>query len=219
MRRFLMIALALALAGCATGMSKKECLYADWHAVGYEDGARGAPATAVSPRRAACAKKAAMTVDMNAYLAGREEGLNEFCTPAKGFDLGAHGGRYDGVCSGRDEAAFTSAFASGRGLYERRAAVAEASNELASAEKDIDRLDHQITSASAALVLPTTPTEDRVRILADLKQMTDDRAKAKRALPGLRRDVDLAQRDLDAYENALAANNPPTALRPRPASY
>lgn len=77
MRRVTIIALLFTLAGCAGGMSKDECLYADWRAIGFEDGSRRGPAGAVSSRRTACANKAGVTADMRAYLAGREEGLNE----------------------------------------------------------------------------------------------------------------------------------------------
>ena len=63
---------AVLLTGCAGGLSKDECLYADWRAIGYEDGARGAPASAVSSHRQACAKKAGVTPDMSEYLAGRD---------------------------------------------------------------------------------------------------------------------------------------------------
>ncbi|MBI1366806.1 MAG: DUF2799 domain-containing protein [Alphaproteobacteria bacterium] len=219
MRRILFAAAWLALAGCATGMSKKECLYADWRAIGYEDGARGAPVSAISSRRAACAEKAALAPDMSAYLAGREEGLDQFCRPARAFDLGAHGGRYAGACAGRDESAFLAAFAQGRGLFERQSAANAAANALAAAESDLDRLDHQITKAEAALIAPSTATQERVRLLADLKQMREDRARLRRALPGLRRDLALAERDLDAYKQSFADNAPYAALTPTPASY
>ena len=88
------------LGGCAGGLSKDECLYADWQAIGYEDGARGAPASAVSSHRQACAKKAGVTPDMTAYLTGRDEGLREYCKPSNGFAVGSRGARYYGVCTG-----------------------------------------------------------------------------------------------------------------------
>lgn len=219
MRRVSTIAFLFTLAGCAGGMSKDECLYADWRAIGFEDGSRGAPAGAVSSRRAACANKAGVTADMRAYLAGREEGLDQFCRPAKGFDLGAHGGRYDGVCADRGEALFLDAFASGRGLFERQADVNAAANALAAAEADIDGLEHRIASAEAALISPATPHEDRPAILIDIKQMTGERTKIKRALPALHRDLDYAQRELDDYRGGLAAYDPRGAVSARPASY
>ena len=47
MRRIALLLFSLLLAGCAGGMSKKECLYADWRAIGYEDGAQGRDASAI----------------------------------------------------------------------------------------------------------------------------------------------------------------------------
>ena len=110
-------AFLLALGGCAGGMSKEECLYADWQAIGYEDGARGAPANAVSSRRQACANKAGVTADMSAYLAGRDQGLQEYCRPANAFSIGARGAHYYGVCTGPDGDEFAAAFQSGHQLY------------------------------------------------------------------------------------------------------
>src|SRR3990167_8939124 len=91
MRRIALLLFSLLLAGCAGGMSKKECLYADWRAIGYEDGAQGRDASAIGSRRVACADKAKVTPDMEAYLSGREKGLDQFCRPANGFDYGSRG--------------------------------------------------------------------------------------------------------------------------------
>ncbi|MEZ5893062.1 MAG: DUF2799 domain-containing protein [Parvularculaceae bacterium] len=71
MRAFALIGLAVMLGGCAGGLSKEECLVADWRAIGYEDGARGAPASAVSSHRQACARKPASRPTCAGYLAGR----------------------------------------------------------------------------------------------------------------------------------------------------
>lgn len=117
MRLIVVFVALFALAGCASGMSKDECLYADWRAIGYEDGAAGRSATAVSPRRVACAKKAGVTPDMEAYLAGRDDGLEQFCRPANGFDIGARGVRYTGVCQGSSEGAFVAAYEKGLTLH------------------------------------------------------------------------------------------------------
>ena len=82
MRLLAMISALLVLSGCAS-MSAEECLTADWQAIGYEDGARGAPVSAVTPRRQACAKTAGVQVDMTAYMTGRDMGLVEFLPPGK----------------------------------------------------------------------------------------------------------------------------------------
>ncbi len=49
----------LAVASCAT-MSESECLYADWYAIGLEDGAKGRHVSHVGKRRKACADAGVM---------------------------------------------------------------------------------------------------------------------------------------------------------------
>ncbi len=198
----------LAAGGCAGGMSKDECLYADWRAIGYEDGARGAPASAVSSRRQACAKKAGVTANMDEYLVGRDAGLREYCQPAKGFSVGAGGGRYHGVCNGPEEGAFVAAYQSGNQLYVLERAVSSAANRLAYAEKHLAELRHDIDHAELALVSPKTPHVERVDILVELKNLRDEHERVAASLGGLAADQERAEDDLAAYRDYLAVEGP-----------
>lgn len=203
MRAILFAIVMLMLGGCASGMSKKECLYADWRAIGYEDGAQGRDASAISSRRTACADKASVTPDMQAYLVGREDGLNQFCQPANGFDYGSRGYRYTGACSNRDERAFVAAYEKGLTLYGLTSNYEAASRALANAHADLDNLDASITRAQAALVNPVTPNPERINILADLKTMLARRDKVRDAIPQLVRDVDFAEAELADYRREV----------------
>lgn len=205
MRQLLAIALPLALAGCATGMSKEECLYADWRAIGYEDGAAGREASAIGSRRVACADKAKVTPDMEAYLAGREAGLGQFCRPANGFDYGSRGARYAGVCQGRDEQGFVAAYEMGLKLFGLTENYEAASRALANAHADLDSIEHSIAHAQAALVNPATPHPARLDHLAELKSLYDRRDKVRDSIPHLVRDVDRAQADLEDYRRETDA--------------
>ncbi len=210
----------LALGGCAGGMSKDECLYADWRAIGYEDGARGAPASAVSSHRQACAKKAGVTPDMSAYLAGRDAGLIEYCQASNAFTIGARGGRYYGVCTGPEEGSFVTAYQQGNQLFVLRNDVAHTEHALASAEKRLQEINHQIDHAEAALISPATPHLERVDILADLKNLNEEKQRVKRSFGPLRRDYELAQDELADYRAFLAVNGPyPGAQGVTTASY
>ncbi len=199
MRRFFFALVFLALAGCASGMSKKQCLYADWRAIGYEDGASGRDASAIGGRRMACADKARVTPDMQAYLAGREEGLDQFCRPASGFDHGARGHRYAGVCADRNEKAFVAAYEKGLMLYGLMQNVDAASRALANAHAEVDSLERRISGAEAALVSPTTPHAERVQLLVDLKGLHQRRDKVRDAIADLARDVDRAEAELEDF--------------------
>lgn len=219
MRALFVLLAPLALAACATGMSKKECLYADWRAIGYEDGAAGLDAGAISRRRAACADKARVTPDMEAYLDGREAGLDQFCRPANGFDYGARGQRYAGACAGRDEAAFVASYEKGFALYSYVSRLDAARAALATARADLDRIDHEIAANEAALISPATPHLARADHLAALKHLGEERGKVRAAARDLARDVDAAEGDLAAYQRALAALDRKGAATPTAARY
>lgn len=199
----------LALAGgCAGGLSKEECLYADWRAVGYEDGARGAPASAVSSHRQACAKKAAVTPNMSEYLAGRDAGLLEFCQPTNGFSLGVRGGQYYGVCTGPGEGAFTTAYQQGNQLYTLESDVARTQNALSTAHARLEDVEHKISHAEVALIAPDTPHEDRVHILADLKNLNEEKRRIENSFRPLRFEHERAQEELAYYRAFLATKGP-----------
>lgn len=206
------------LAACASGMSKKECQYADWRAVGYEDGAAGRDAGAIASRRAACAK-ARVAPDMEAYLSGREDGLGEFCRPANGFDYGARGNRYAGACAGRNETAFVASYEKGLALYSYVSRLDAARAALANAQADLNRIEHEIAANEAALISPATPHLARVDHLAALKHLSEQRGRVRAATRDLARDVDAAEDDLNAYQRALAALDGKGATGPTPARY
>lgn len=219
MRAFFLFLAPLALAACASGMSKKQCLYADWRAIGYEDGASGRDASAIASRREACADNAGVTPDMEAYLDGREAGLDQFCRPANGFDVGAHGGRYAGACAGRNETAFVASYEKGLALHGYVSRLGAARGALADAHADLDRIVHEIAANEAAIVSPATPHLARIDHLAALKHLTEERGKVRAATRNLALDVDAAEDDLAAYQRALAALDGNSAAAPTPARY
>ena len=112
----------LNVAGCAT-MSENECALADWHSVGYEDGAAGRAATYLGERRKACAEHG-ITPDTEAWRDGRDAGLEEYCVGGNGYRLGRGNSSYGGVCRDHDESAFLAGFYEGReiGTLEREIA-------------------------------------------------------------------------------------------------
>ena len=217
MLRLFIVAAALLLPACATGMSKKECLAADWRAIGYEDGAAGRDISAASARRASCANNAKTTLDMDQYLAGREEGLGEFCRPANAFDYGARGGRYAGACEGRDERVFVEAFEKGARLHALVLARDHALGALIEAERRLDRIEAEITHHEAALVSPTTPHLERADHLLAVKDARDARLRARDARSDRANEHDRAEYELEAYRRRLAGFD--EAVRASTASY
>jgi hypothetical protein len=165
-----MVAL-LVLNGCAS-MSGDECAVSDWHTIGFEDGSRGYTAERLGDHRKACAKHG-IAPDLRAYQAGREEGVQEFCQPARGFNLGAGGGRYNGVCNGGLEPEFLDAYRSGYHLYSLRSNVSSATYQINARERELAEIKGVIRDKEAQLIDRDTTTEERILLLADLKDLSE----------------------------------------------
>ena len=212
MRIVATILILLIGSGCAS-MSAEECLTADWEAIGYEDGAKGASVSAVTSRRQACAKSASVTVDMAAYMTGRDMGLVDFCRPSNAYALGTRGGVYHGVCAGPEEREFVAAFESGRQLYSLTNAVASARTQIHEAQYDLAQVKKQITHTEVSLIAPATPAAERLHLLADLKHLSERKGNIETAIAALNRDHVRAQQELSDYRSFVAYNGPyPSAV-------
>lgn len=188
----------LAISGCAS-MSSEECAATDWTAVGYEDGARGYTSERFSGHRTACAKHG-ITADFDAYQEGRDRGLVEYCQPGRGYNVGVSGGRYYGVCSADLERDFLDAYNEGFYLYTLRANVSNASSRIAAKERELKSVKSDIRSKEAALIDRETTTEDRILLLADLKELSERTGEIETEIKVLYQELAQYQVDLDNYQ-------------------
>jgi hypothetical protein len=110
------LAAALLLAGCAA-MDKNQCQYANWYAIGLEDGGQGRTLDRLGERRRACAEHGVQP-DGERYAAGRNEGLKSFCTYDRGYRLGAAGNAYYGVCPEPAASDFVAGYRRGKEIHD-----------------------------------------------------------------------------------------------------
>lgn len=192
----------LVLSGCAT-MSGDECLTSDWRAIGYEDGSQGYASSRLGQHRKACAKHG-VTPDFTAYQSGRDEGLREYCQPQRGFNLGVAGGRYNGVCPSHLEPGFLDAFRTGAHLHTLRSNVNSANYQINAKQHELDDLEDVVRSKEAALIASETTVQDRVLILADLKDLSERRGQLEAEIVALIEDRVLYEQELANYEAMLA---------------
>jgi hypothetical protein len=188
----------LVMTGCA-GMSDEECMATDWSAVGYEDGARGYTAESFSRHRKACAKHG-ITADFNAYQAGRERGLVEYCQPGRGYDVGVSGGRYYGVCSADLEPDFLDAYNEGYHLFTLRSNVNRANSGIYAKEQELENVHNSIRAKEATLINPTTTMEERILLLADLKDLSERTGQLEAEIQVLYEERARHQAELDNYQ-------------------
>ncbi|WOI54392.1 DUF2799 domain-containing protein [Parvularcula sp. LCG005] len=88
MRRALMISLVgVSLTACASRLSQEDCEIGDWSTIGYQDGVDGLPAGKVQDRVKECSRFD-IALDQRTYEAGRQSGLEVFCSPEGALDAG-----------------------------------------------------------------------------------------------------------------------------------
>ena len=188
----------LIMTGCA-GMSDEECMATDWTAVGYEDGARGYTAESFSRHRKACAKHG-ITADFGSYQSGRDRGLVEYCQPGRGYDVGVSGGRYYGVCSTDLEPDFLAAYNEGYHLYTLRANVNNANSSIYAKERELESVESEMRAKEAALISPETTVEQRILLVADLKDLSERAGQIETEIQVLYEERARHQAELDNYQ-------------------
>ncbi len=192
----------LVVSGCAS-MSSEECVASDWRSVGFEDGSRGYTSDRIGNYRKACAKHG-VSPDLDAYQSGRVEGLREFCQPQRGFNVGAGGGRYNGVCPSHLEPDFLDAYRTGARLHTLRSNVSSATYQINAKERELDSLDHTVRNKQAELIADETTVQDRVLLLSDLKELSERKGQLEAEIVDLIEDRAHHEAELASYESMLA---------------
>jgi hypothetical protein len=195
--------IALALTGCAS-MSKDECLNVDWRTVGYEDGAAGRSGEAIGQHRKACAA-AGVVPNLDAYRAGRAEGLREFCRPQNGYRVGLSGMSYGGICPEDLAPAFLQAYDAGQELHAREYRVSYAGEQLEHMRRQLDTIEHQMTEAGLATLSPTSTIEERAQALIETKQLAERHERLETDIAQLERDKRRYEQELQDYRAQVAS--------------
>jgi hypothetical protein len=111
----ILLLLASLVSGCAS-MSKKDCENADWHAIGYNDGARGIQPGHLNVYSQRCAEYK-IAPDAGAYQAGWDQGIRSYCTSTTGYNTGAAGLAYSNICPADVAPAFLAGYRQGLDQY------------------------------------------------------------------------------------------------------
>ena len=166
------LAVLLLLQGCAT-LDKDECMLADWRLIGYQDGVAGKSATVVGEYREDCAKHAVVP-DLDAYRAGREEGLQQYCKADNGYRLGNAGRGLPAICPAALADDFRDAYHAGRELYLARSAVNKTHSRINNQKQALSNLEKSRAEKLAALIADGLKADQRVMILYDLNELQQE---------------------------------------------
>jgi hypothetical protein len=190
-----LFATLLVLQGCAS-MDREQCQLADWRLVGYQDGVLGKTAATIGDYSRDCAGHAVVP-DLDAWRAGRDEGLLEYCTNDNGFRLGQAGRGYNGVCPDTSETAFRNAYEAGRAIYLARLQVSSTHSKIYKRRYEIDALEEDKHDKLSALVQNGLRSEQRVLLLYEIHEIETEIDMVGREIIDLERDLALQQAHLD----------------------
>ena len=150
--------------------------------------------------RKACAKHGRKRRTFAAWQNGREQGLVEYCQPGRGYNVGVSGGRYYGVCSVDLEPDFLDAYNAGYHLYTLRSNVSRASSNISAKERELEKVEEEIRAKEAALIAKETTMEQRVLLLADLKELSERTGHLEAEIQVLYEERARYQVELDNYQ-------------------
>ena len=122
MRKSITLAALFAIAACGsldTDTAGNECSPAHWKGFGFEDGVRGLENKNFSIRNEACAKDG-KDIRRTRYMAGYTDGVARFCTAENGYNQGATGYVYTGICPISMEESFVKALKAGHRASQER---------------------------------------------------------------------------------------------------
>ena len=181
------LAILALLQGCAT-LDKDECMLADWRLIGYQDGVAGKSAAAVGEYREDCAKHAVVP-DLDAYRAGREEGLQQYCKASNGFRLGNTGRGFSTICPVAQEGDFRDAYNAGRKLYLARSDVNKTQSRINNSKQTLTSLEKNRAQKLAALIADGLKADQRVMILYDINELQQEMNSVEDEIVGLEHDL------------------------------
>ena len=194
--------LILVLLSNCTVMTEEECVYSDWTAVGYEDGADGRSSDRFGDYRRTCADFG-ITPDFEAWQAGRERGLVEYCQPQRGFQVGQAGGSYNGVCNAQLEPDFLDAYRLGSELFVLRSTLNGIIASLEANNSDVEAIDADVAEIESIIILDETTAAERAALLADMRELSEIRGELEVEYERLIEERVLAEAALADFELSL----------------
>jgi len=161
------------ISGCTT-LGQDECLYADWLTIGYEDGAHGYPASRIGSHRKDCARHG-ITADFNRYQEGRLKGLQEYCMPQMGYNLGTSGKQYNYVCPQDLEAAFLKGYYHGTNVRLAQMEIKRQEENLQEVHDALSFVQKDLQPYEEELALEDIGFQRRKELLDVFKILTEQR--------------------------------------------
>jgi hypothetical protein len=109
--------------------------------------------------------------DLDAYRAGRAEGLLQYCKADTGYQLGNSGRGLSTVCPPHISADFRAAYEQGREIYLARSAVKRARAQIHKRREVLELLEEDKSYQLSELISDGLKSEQRVLILYEIGKL------------------------------------------------
>lgn len=149
--------------GCATTLTKNECLEANWYEIGRIDGSNGEPRAKFQEHVEACSRYN-VHVGREAYYRGRDHGLKIYCTKDRGFDLGILGKKYNTTCPKDLQSEFHDGYTKGKEFYTSEL-------KLSQLKQRMQILEGQMVTKNQQLHSSDIRNEERIQIKTDIQNL------------------------------------------------
>lgn len=199
---FALVTSLLALAGCAS-LSKSQCLAQDWETIGYRDGLSGTQSSALMRHQDACVKHGVVP-DRQAYLAGWQDGVEQYCQPANGFAAGERGAAFSNVCPGHLQRAFHAAYQDGRQLYLAKAEIDDLNRAIVQREGRLREVKSELAGIAAGMLDNESTTADRAAMLITAKDLAQEQGRLESQIEELQAEAAVKSERLENLRQSLA---------------
>jgi hypothetical protein len=192
----------IVLGGCA-GTKRNQCVAWDWETVGYRDGVNGWQSSALLRHQETCAKHG-ITPDRDAYLAGWQAGIVQYCQPTNGFMVGERGGPYGNVCPAHLRDDFHAAYQDGRQLYLVKVDIANIHRAIDARSARLREVKALLAGYATGVLHEEATTADRAGMLLTVKDLALEQGQLEAEIEDLRRQAAAREADLAVLRERLA---------------
>lgn len=198
--------MALVIVGGCASLSESQCIASDWQTVGHRDGMSGRDHSQLLKHQNACVKHGVVP-DRDAYLAGWNEGVAQYCQPQNGFAAGEGGSGYNNVCPEHMHDAFYAAYQNGRQLHLAQAEINTLQRAIGQKEHRLGHLKKEISTTEALLIEAKLTSLQRRELLDETKALAQEQGKLETEIQDLKVDVALRAERLELLRRDLAYSN------------
>ncbi len=165
----LIVSLLALISGCAV-VSENECRSGNWYERGVLDGTRGDRQDTLYKIAQEC-QKYGERVDSESWQRGYNRGLESFCTPENGFQLGRTGNIYKGACTGPTASLFVEQYELGRAIYDTEMAHSSLKRRFEKVSEKLQNMRRELRSGNLDKKQKRTLRNRRQKFMRELYEI------------------------------------------------